>query len=385
MKKTFLLLFFLVSFFSCFGKNLVSQEYINHSKEFHYFFLKCKIPEEWKKSRKREFNFPDSTYFKVENKNLPVVSVFGEKFYFEYPTSIVVMPFFRAKKEDIEKWGKSVFLRLLLTSTQLKDYKIRWQNIQYKSDKLKDGRFIEYFGLIGVGSHIGLQDIVLSEYFLQVSGKDGSVLFFTGMSVDKGRGYSASKYLKIQNGYKKQVVNTIYAALTTKFRMPLRDRGMENFLIKKQHFRHYYGATSGINTGVYATTTSAGSKLYFDFFNDGTSRVLDTSFSSGYFDSAYSPSLGSATGDSKGRWSKRVKFSVYRESPNKYWLVLLTKPFARVYSLVKNAERIMYVAEKQGGKVKNVKKKIRGMEINGKIEGCLTQYGVIRVYSPPKN
>ena len=384
MKKLFPFLFLFVVFVNCLGGENVSKDYLAHSKGFNYFFLKCKIPEEWKKSRKRGFNFPNATYFKAENKNLPVVSVFGEKFYFEYPTSIVVMPFFRAKREDIEKWGKSVFLGLLLTSTQLKDYKIRWQNIQYKSDKLKDGRLIEYFGLIGIGSHIGLQDIVLSEYFLQVSGKDGSVLFFTGMSVDKGRGYSASKYLKIQNGYKKQVVNTIYAALTTKFRMPLRDRGMENFLIKKQHFRHYYGATSGINTGVYATTTSAGSKLYFDFFNDGTSRVLDTSFSSGYFDSAYTLSSGSATGDSKGSWSKRVKFAVYRESPNKYWLVLFTKPFARVYSLVKNAERIMYVAEKKGGKVKNVKKKIRGMEIDGKIEGCLTQYGVIRVYSPPK-
>ncbi len=384
MKKLafFLSLFWVIV--NCFAEGVVSKSYLAHSKEFNYFFLKCRIPDRWQKSRKREFNFPNSIYFKVENKKLKIMSAFGENFYFEYPSAIVVFPFFKVKTKDVGKWGKSIFLYLLLTPNQRKDYKVRWQKIQYKSDRLKDERFVEYFGLIGIASHPGLQDIILSEYFLQVSNKNGSVLFFTGMSVDKGGGYSASDYLNIKNGYKQQVINTIYAALTTKINLPPRDKNMENFLINKKHFRHYYGATSGFNTGVYATTTSAGSKLYFDFFNNGTCRVLDTSFSSGYFDSAYSPSVASAIGKSDGSWSPRVKFFVFRESPNKYWMILQTKPFARVYNLVKVAQRTMYVAEKQGGRVKNVKKKIKGMEINGKIEGCLTQYGVIRVYSPPQ-
>ncbi len=388
-KNLILFLFFSFLFISVFSQeNFVNKNFFSNSKPFNYFFLNCRIPASWEVSESEKLHFPCSVFFKVENKSVRLLSFMGENTYFEYPTAIILLPETSLSRDKIERFLKKVFIKVLLTESELKDYKLSWQNVNYKESNLNWGGKLEYYWIAGEGNHPTLKKIVIIQNLIQVSSKIGSAIFVTGLSVSGEKGLNRTDVANIQEGFKKQVVNLLNSALTSKLVLPQRAFSMEKYLIKKGKFRHQSFYSSNISSLKFKSSTSAGKKLFFDFYGDGTCRVLDNFFSSGFVNmlspSSYENLLSGISGSGYGKWSRRVKFKVYKGEGSNFWLILYFKDLPRIYSLVKNKGEYFYVTVKSGSGYKNIRKKIIGMEIGGKLEGYFSRYGAITLYSPPK-
>ncbi len=371
-KKTLFLTIF--SFFFLF-----TYSFTQGTRPFDYFYYHADIPTYWGKGKLSSNHFLNSVVFKVENKDVRLLSFMGKNTYFTYPLYIILFPHKNLSKSDLGIFCKGSFINVLLNKSEIKDYKILWQPPKYRESLISNGIKIRYYGISGKGVHPTVKPLVLAVSLVQLSSKYGDVLIVVGLKVDLGRYHSRSKLNHIQSMFKTLIVDAIKVASASKISMPPSNVEMKRFLIKKGKFRYFLSSSSSNFSGYTNFSAISGKKLFFDFFQDGTCRVLDNIYSSSYLYGDLTPHLSSSSGSASEKWSKKIPFEVYG-TYEKLWLVLKFPSIYKVYSLKKNGEIYTYVTVKTPSGWRNKKKRIRGLMINNNIEGYFTKFGVISIY-----
>ena len=336
-------------------------------KPFEYYFVRARIPAEWKKARTTMQN---SVLYEKENKDVVLLSFGKEHYYFKYPTLIAVFPGKNVKQNDVERFVKNVFVNMILSQSE-RDRKKSWKFLGVKNTKSAKGYEINYYAFSGKAIRPVSQYIPMAAQVVVVRGEKGSVMIASGFAIENISAHNKKRLASMQNGFVSHMNDVLKVANNIEFVHLKKDNSFKKLLIRKKHFRHESSFSSGFSTGMYSNSVAGQRKIYFDFYKDGTCRFIDNGVVSGMFTTSYNgeniQSGHSLNSQGNGDWSIKAPFDVYQGKKFKYLVVHFPDK--------KGGDRIFYIT-KNGGE-KCGKKTIHGLAIEGKVEGYfLTQGGI---------
>ncbi|GEM_PF-4307570 len=357
-------------------------------KKMNLLFLDVKLPFCFKQAQNKKFNYPNSKFFRVENKKVVLLSFLGEKDYFEYPTICTIFFKKNLTQREIELFCKKLFFNSMLNEHQKNDFpNPRWEDPEIKTSKRGKNK-IETIMYSGNAFHPTIKPLMFSVSLSYISTRYGTIAFVTGYLIDTQNIYSKDKIQNIVYGYKNHL-NTIMNILkNSRVRQPVESKNIENMLIKKGKFRYLYSSSLYSTTGNLSVSSSSGKMLFIDFFSDHT-----LSFKENYTNLGTTQYKGSnivrgyeSQNNNKNN-NKRVKFYVFRGYyTNKYWLVIENPTLFssyRVLPLKPNCKKMVYVTVKTGNGYKNKRMILKGLSIDNKCEGFFSRMGSIIVYKKP--
>ncbi|GEM_PF-6219002 len=339
------------------------------TKPFELYFMRAKIPSSW---REKNTDITNGLLFESDNKDVSVLSFGKEHYYFTYPTLIMVVGGNLSFK-DVKRFALSDFASLTLPESD-RNFKRKWNPVNTKKYDLKNGYKLLYHSFYGNVLEPASTPVPIAVQVVEVKKGNKEVLFFSGFALANIGAYNKKELAAIQNGFMKHMQQVLNAAQSVKFADLKKDNAFKKYLIRRKKFRHESSFANSISTGMYSVQTQGRRKIYFDFYKDGTLRFINTGYVGGFFNVDYNgdfvQSGAQARKKGKERWSRKYKFDVYKGKWQKFLVVHLPKS--------KGGDIIFTITKK--GKEKCGKKTIKGLAINGKVEGYFLTYGAVCTY-----
>ncbi len=340
------------------------------TKPFEYYFLRARIPSSW---RAKNMYIENGRLFESDNKDVSVLSFGKEHYYFTYPTLIVVISGRKMTFKDIKRFALSDFAGLTLPESD-RNFKRKWNPVNTKKYDLKNGYKLLYHSFYGNVLEPASTPVPIAIQVVEVKKDNKEVLFFSGFALANIGAYNKKELAAIQNGFMKHMQQVLNAAQSVKFADLKKDNALKKYLIKRKKFRHESSFANSISTGMFSVQTQGRRKIYFDFYRDGTLRFISTGYVGGFFNTEYGgdflQSGASSHKNGKERWSKKYRFDIYKGKKYEYLVVHFPPD--------EGGDRVFLISKK--GSQKCGKKTIRGLSIDGRVEGYFLTQGAVCTY-----
>jgi hypothetical protein len=350
---------------------------LGKTKPLSWFAFKARQPLSWKTDPMAQSGDPG--YLKrlmVENGAVQTQYMYGKKQYFKYKISLELL----LKKPQIptnalNRWMKSTLKNRLLSSPYNR-WPIKWQSNQVKKIALPGNRTLIVRIMVG-GSRPSRYVKPLAIQLvgaMVIDGKHATILG-TGLASDNEFNLLTNTQKQVaMKGFVHTYEQMMMVAALGKIKLPGRDRSMERKLKLKKKFIHASKSSLSIGT---MTKSSISSHRVLHIKFKGNKLTMRNDFSSLYSHSKSSifdepgtdPLVTNAAGGGK-KYTPWSKYEVRKSGKNR-WLVVYMKTGTTFYTINSSKKR------------KCSKKTIKGIAIDGMVEGVYSTFRGWCVYTPP--